>query len=165
MDALWDWVWSRHANVLSWYIRPLFLLPLAWFAYRRSGWGIAATLVVLATSMAWFPQPAQPDPKVLEFLRFEQDWLTGEWTTGKVVLTLLVPLALAAYCAAFWSRSLVWGLVVLNVMAVGKLTWGVLAGSGTGWAMAAPALAGLLIGDLVIVAALLYRRRRRISPP
>lgn len=161
MDVFWDWIWARHANVLSWYIRPLFLLPLAWFAYRRSGWGIAVTVVALVSSMAWFPAPAQPDPKVLEFLAFEQDWLVGDWTAGKVVMTLLVPLALTAYCAAFWRRSLVWGLVVLNVMAFAKLAWGVLAGSGSGWAMIAPASAGLVIGDAVIVAALIYRRRRR----
>lgn len=159
VDVVWDWLWSRHANVLSWYIRPLFLLPLAWFAYRRNGWGIAATLIALVSSMAWFPGPQQPDPKVLEFLRFEQDWLTGDWTTGKVILTLLVPVALAAYCAAFWRRSLVWGLVVLNAMAIGKLGWGVLAGSGTGWAMVGPALAGLVVGDIVLLAVLMYRRR------
>jgi hypothetical protein len=106
---------------------------------------------------------AEPDPKVLEFLAFEQDWLTGGWTVGKSVLTLLVPLALGAYCAAFWRRSLGWGLVVLNVMAIGKLGWGVLAGSGTGWAMTVPALAGLVIGDAAIIAALVVSRRRRRS--
>src|SRR3712207_5386511 len=62
--------YDRHGNILSWYVRPLFLLPLAWFAYRRSGWGVAATLVALATSMFWFPAPAEPDPRVLEFLQF-----------------------------------------------------------------------------------------------
>jgi hypothetical protein len=161
--SAWDWVWDRHANVLSWYVRPLFLVPLAWFAFRRSGWGIAGTLLALATSMAWFPAPAEPDPKVLEFLAFEQDWLTGGWTVGKSVLTLLVPLALGAYCVAFWRRSLGWGLVVLNVMAIGKLGWGVLAGSGTGWAMTVPALAGLVVGDAAIIAALVLSRHRRRS--
>jgi hypothetical protein len=162
----WDWVWDRHANVLSWYVRPLFLVPLAWFAFRRSGWGIAATLVALATSMAWFPAPERPDPKVIEFLAFEKDWLTGDWTVAKTVLTLLVPLALAAYCAAFWHRSLAWAFVVLNAMAVGKLTWGVVAGSGTGWAMALPALAGLFVCDAVLVAAwfVVRRRRTRLKP-
>ncbi len=29
------------------------------------------------TSMFWFPAPATPDPRVEEFLAFEQDWLTG----------------------------------------------------------------------------------------
>jgi hypothetical protein len=159
-----DWIWQRHQNLWSWYIRPLFLLPLAWFAYRRSGIGITLTLVALATSMFWFPAPATPDPRVEEFLAFEQQWLNGGWDRTKVLLTLLVPVALAAYCAAFWRRSLPWGLVVLNVMAVGKLAWGVLAGDGTGWAMTAPALIGLAVGDVVLVAVWLRVRRRSRQP-
>ena len=155
-----DWAFDRHANALSWYIRPLFLLPLAYFAYRRSGWGMAGTLVALATSMFWFPAPAQPDPQVLEFLDFERAWLTGDWDAQKIALTLLVPLSLAAYRLAFWRRSLLWGLVILNLMAGGKLLWGVIAGDGTGWAMTVPALAGLVVGDAVLVWVLLRARRR-----
>jgi len=49
------WAWARHHNVLSWYVRPLFLLPFCYFAYRRSLWGIVLTVVALATSMFWFP--------------------------------------------------------------------------------------------------------------
>jgi len=30
------WAWERHHNPLSWWIRPLFLIPFAFFAYRRS---------------------------------------------------------------------------------------------------------------------------------
>jgi hypothetical protein len=26
-----DWIWQRHQNMWSWYIRPLVLIPLAWF--------------------------------------------------------------------------------------------------------------------------------------
>ncbi|WP_448616645.1 hypothetical protein [Modestobacter sp. URMC 112] len=159
-----DWAFDRHANVLSWYVRPLFLLPLAFFAHRRSGWGIAGTLVALATSIAWFPAPAQPDPRVLEFLDFERDWLTGDWDAQQVLLSLLGPLSLAAFCLAFWKRSLTWGLVILNTMAVGKLAWGVLAGNGTGWAMTAPALAGMVIGDVVLLGVLRRRRARRHQP-
>ncbi len=156
-----DWAYDRHANVLSWYIRPLFLLPLAWFAYRRSGWGIAATLIALATSMFWFPAPDRPDPQVLEFLDFERDWLSGNWDAQKILLSLLVPLSLIAYCLAFWRRSVLWGLVILNLMAGSKLLWGVVAGDGTGWAMTAPALAGLLIGDVVFLWVLRRIRARR----
>jgi hypothetical protein len=90
-QALAAWAWARHHNVLSWYVRPLFLLPLAWSAHRRSATGIAVTLVGLATSMAWFPAPARVDPRVAEFLRFEQEWLTGEWTGRKVLLAMLAP--------------------------------------------------------------------------
>ena len=55
LESLAEWAWARHHNVLSWYVRPLFLLPLAWSAHRRSPAGVAVTLVALATSMAWFP--------------------------------------------------------------------------------------------------------------
>jgi hypothetical protein len=154
-----EWAWARHHNVLSWYVRPLFLLPLAWSAHRRSPAGIAVTLVGLATSMAWFPAPARVDPRVDEFLRFEQEWLTGEWTGRKVLLTVLSPLSLGAYCLAFWRRSPGWGLVVLNAMAAGKVLWGVVSGRGTGWAMLAPAGAGLAVGDVVLVVAARSRRR------
>ena len=34
--SFWDWLWQRHHNQLSWYIRPLFLIPFCWFAYRSS---------------------------------------------------------------------------------------------------------------------------------
>lgn len=154
-----EWAWQRHHNVLSWYIRPLFLLPLAWCAYRRSGAGIAVTLIALGSSMFWFPAPAVADPEVERFLAFEQGWLTGDWTPLKIGLTLLVPAGLAAFCLAFWKRSLPWGAVLLNVMAIGKLAWGVTAGAGSGWAMTVPALAGLLLGDLALIA-VMHRRRR-----
>src|SRR3712207_9488974 len=105
-----DWAFDRHANPLSWYIRPLFLIPLAWFAHRRSGWGIAGTLVALATSMFWFPAPAQPDPQVLEFLQDEVDWIVSPWTPVKWALALATPLCLGLLAAAFWRRSWVFGL-------------------------------------------------------
>ncbi|HEX8347439.1 MAG TPA: hypothetical protein VF657_22290 [Actinoplanes sp.] len=156
-----NWAYDRHGNVLSWYVRPLFLLPLAWFAYRRSGWGIAGTLVALASSMFWFPAPAVPDPRVEEFLEFEKAWLAGDWDSRKILFTLLVPVAIGSYCLAFWRRSVGWGVVILNVMAVGKLLWGVLAGDGTGWAMTAPALTGLLIGNAVLLFVVRRQRTRR----
>ena len=56
-QALAAWAWARHHNVLSWYVRPLFLLPLAWSAHRRSPAGTAVTLVGLVTSMAWSRHP------------------------------------------------------------------------------------------------------------
>ena len=163
-----DWAFDRHANVLSWYIRPLFLLPLAWFAYRRSGWGIAGTLIALATSIFWFPAPAVPDPQILEFLDFEREWLTGTWDLQKVGQAMLAPLALTVYCVAFWRRSVVWGLVLLNVMAAGKLLWGVVVGDGTGWAMTVPGLVGLLICDVAVLWGLRQlqaRRKRAASEP
>lgn len=54
MEVLSDflaWAWARHHNVLSWYIRPLFILPYIYFAYKRSWKGLAVTVIALATSM------------------------------------------------------------------------------------------------------------------
>jgi hypothetical protein len=158
--GLGDWVWARHTNELSWYVRPLFLVPLAWAASRRSAWGIALTLLALVTSMAWFPAPARPDPQVLAFIAFEREWLAADWDAGKIALALLAPVSLAAYCAAFWRRSLVWGLVVLNAMALGKVLWAVVSEDG-GVAVIVPALLGLAIGDAVVLAAARWVRRPR----
>ena len=41
-----------HHNVLSWYIRPLFLLPLCYFTRRRSCSGVVQILAALAIGVA-----------------------------------------------------------------------------------------------------------------
>src|SRR3712207_5557700 len=90
------WAWARHHNVLSWYVRPLFILPFCYFAYRRSLFGILITLLALATSMFWFPAPEQASPAVNEMLRAEKDYLISNWTAWKVLVALVVPLTFAA---------------------------------------------------------------------
>jgi len=159
LTDLWDWAWQRHTNELSWYVRPLFLVPLAWAAWRRSGWGVALTVVGLLTSMAWFPAPAVPDPQVLSFVEFEMDFLTGDWTVGKALTAALAPLAMAAFCAALWRRSLAWGLVLLNAMALGKIAWATVSDDG-GIAVVVPALVGLAIGDAALLGARAWVRTR-----
>jgi hypothetical protein len=156
LEGCLSWAWERHHNVLSWYVRPLFILPLAYSSYRRSLFGIVHTLVALATSMFWFPAPGRVDPKVGEFLAFEWEWLTGEWTAEKLVSALAVPLILGVLCLAFWKRSLLWGLAIVNAIAVTKMAWGIVDGAGSGWVMLAPALAGLVVCN----AAVLYAARR-----
>ena len=51
LDEFLSRAWARHHNPLSWYIRSLFLLPFCYFAYKRSMWVIALTLLALATSI------------------------------------------------------------------------------------------------------------------
>jgi hypothetical protein len=165
MGELLTWAWERHANVLSWYIRPLFVLPLAWFSYRRSPSGITLTLIALATSIAWFPAPAQVDPTIAQFLAFEREWLTSGWTTEKIVQAVLAPASLAALCVVFWKRSLVLGLVVITTMALGKMAWGVIEGDGTGWAMQVPALVGLVLCDAAVLYAAGRARKARATRP
>ena len=158
------WAWARHHNVLSWYIRPLFLLPFCYFAYRRSLWGIVLTVVALATSMFWFPAPEHASPGAIEFLAVEREYLTNDWTLWKVLLGLVVPVSFAALAVAFWRRSLAWGLAVINAMVLIKIAWSFYFGDESGGLTLLPsALAGLTVCDAVIV--YVVRRMRRGSSP
>jgi hypothetical protein len=122
-DEFAAWVWARHHNELSWYIRPLFLPPFCYFAYRLSLWGVVLTMVALATSMFWFPAPEHASPRAAEFLSVEREYLTGDWPLWKVLLALVVPISFAALAVAFWKRSLVRGLAVINAMVLVKIVW------------------------------------------
>ena len=158
------WAWARHHNELSWYIRGLFLLPFCYFAYKRSLWGIVLTVLALATSMFWFPAPQRVDPKAVAFLAVEREYLTSDWTFTKILLALLVPVSFAALAVAFWRRSLVWGLAVINAMVLVKLVWSFYFGDTSGGLTLLPsALAGLAVCDAVILYFL--RRTRKGSSP
>lgn len=158
------WAWARHHNELSWYIRPLFLLPFCYFAYKRSLLGIVLTVLALATSMFWFPAPEQANPRAAEFLAVEREYLTGDWTLWKVLLALLAPISFAALAVAFWKRSLVWGLAVINAMVLVKIVWSFYFGDASGGLVLLPsALAGLAVCDAVIL--YVVRRMRRGSSP
>jgi hypothetical protein len=151
------WAWARHHNVLSWYIRPLFLLPFCYFAYKRSLWGIVLTVVALATSMFWFPAPEHSSPAVNEMLASEREYLTANWTLWKVLIALLVPLGFAALALAFWRRSLAWGLAVINAMVLFKVGWTFLFSTEAGAMSHLPAaVLGLVVCDALI----LYVMRR-----
>jgi hypothetical protein len=151
------WAWARHHNVLSWYVRPLFILPFCFFAYRRSLLGIVLTLLALATSMFWFPAPEHASPAVNEMLRAEEAYLTANWTHWKVLIALLVPLTFAALGLAFWKRSLVWGLAVVNAAILFKIAWTFLFSTEAGAMSHLPAaVLGLVVCDALI----LYVMRR-----
>ena len=144
-DSFFNWVFARHQNQLSWYIRPLFLIPFCYFAYKRSLSGIFGTVFLLLTSMFWFSQPDVVNDKVEAFLTMERDYLNGDWGVAKILITLLVPVSLAALAAAFWKRSLWLGISVLIFIAVAKMYWSVAFGGVSGSSVMAPALIGLLI--------------------
>ncbi|MGH3147815.1 MAG: hypothetical protein ACRDTR_18640, partial [Rubrobacter sp.] len=166
LDEFAAWAWERHHNILSWYIRVLFLLPFCYFAYQRSLWGMVLTLVALATSMFWFPVPARPDPRVLEFLAMEREYLTGEWTTAKILLGLLVPGSLAALALVFWKRSIVYGLVLINAIVLVKLAWSFYFGETSGGLTLLPSqLLGLAVLNAAVLYVLRRRRKRTLSNP
>jgi hypothetical protein len=162
-DEFVAWAWARHHNVLSWYIRPLFFLPFCFFAYRRNLWGIVLTLLALATSMFWFPVPENPSPAVNEMLASEREYLTADWTLWKVSIALLVPLTFVALGLAFWKRSLVWGLAVVNAAILFKIGWTFLFSTEAGAMSHLPAaMLGLALCDALILY-IMRRMRARSS--
>lgn len=142
-QTFYDWIWARHHNVLSWYIRPLFLIPFCYFAYKRSLAGILGTVFALATSMAWFSAPAGVSESVNQFLEMERQYLFSDWGAAKILMSLLVPASFTLLGAAFWKRSLWFGISVLVFIAVAKMIWSVSFGGESGKSIFAPALIGL----------------------
>lgn len=149
-EAFFQWAFQRHQNQLSWYIRPLFLIPFCFFAYKRSLAGLFGTMFLLLTSMFWFPRPETVGERVLAFLQMEQDYLMGDWNLPKILISLLIPVSLAALAYAFWRRSLWMGVSVLVVIAVAKTLWSFAFGGASGAAVVAPALIGLVVSIAVL---------------
>jgi hypothetical protein len=156
-----SWVWARHHNELSWYVRPLFLLPFCFFAYRRSLLGIPFTLLVFPTSLFWFPAPENPSSRVEDYLAWERTFLTEGSIAARVALALLVVGFFVALAAAFWMRSWLWGLAVLNAGTLLIVIWSVAFGGAAGWASLAPSIFTLIVTDAVILLAMRFLRRHR----
>ena len=144
------WAFERHQNMLSWYIRPLFIIPFCYFAYKRSWAGISVTIFLLFTSMLWFPTPDVVSEEALQFLQLEMDYLNSSWGLAKVLMTLLVPLSLIALGAAFWKRNLLFGISVIVLIAVAKILWSAVYGGEAGMSILAPAIVGLIICVVLI---------------
>jgi hypothetical protein len=81
-----------------------------------------------------------------------------------VLLALLVPASFATLAVAFWKRSLVWGLAVINAMVLVKVVWSFYFGEASGGLTLLPsAVVGLAVCDAVILY-VVRRRCRRSSP-
>jgi len=156
-----SWVWARHHNELSWYVRPLFLLPFCFFAYRRSVWGIVVTLLIFPTSLFWFPAPEKSSPRVEGYLDWELQFLIEGSVVARAVLLMLVIGFFVALATAFWKRSWLWGLAVLNAGTLLKVIWSVAFGGEAGWASLAPSLFTLAVTDAAILLTARWLKRRR----
>ena len=94
----------------------------------------------------------------------EREYLTGDWTTAKILLALLVPISFAALGLVFWKRSIVYGLVLINAIVLIKLAWSFYFGDESGGLTLLPsALAGLAVCDAVVLYVLRRRRKRSLS--
>ena len=144
-DAFFTWAFARHHNILSWYIRPLFIIPMVIFAFKKSYTGIFASIFALFTSMFWFPVPASTNPQVLEFLAFEMAYLKEPWTAPKIVMSLAVPLFFFMLLTAAWRRNWKWLLGVIIGAAVLKIIWSVAFSGEAGMSILKPALLGLVV--------------------
>ncbi|MBM9500522.1 hypothetical protein JWG44_09710 [Leptospira sp. 201903071] len=140
-----NWAFLRHQNLLSWYIRPIFLIPLCYFSYLRSFGGISLTFFLLLTSMFWFPIPDQVGPSVKEFLSFELSWLQGEWNFEKILLSFFPPALLFVLSFAFWKKNLWAGLGILVLIPFLKITWSIFYGGASGASILKPAIFGLVV--------------------
>lgn len=149
-NSFFNWAYERHQNQLSWYIRPLFLIPFCYSAYKRSWTGISVTVFLMLTSMFWFPKPDAVSSQVKDFLQMEMDYLLGDWSLSKILITLLVPVSLTTLAVAFWKRNLYFGISVMIFIAVAKMAWSVAFGGDAGKSIFIPAVVGLIICIVLI---------------
>ncbi len=164
MDWLQDfatWAWDRHHNPLSWYIRPMFIIPFCYFAYRRSLGGVLLTIFGLLTSMFWFPKPDAPDAQVVEFLRMEKEYLLGPWPWWKILISATIPAWFFWLALALWTRSFISGAAAITAAMAGKLAWSFYFGNESAWTLVPPSVIGLLICYGALYA--LYRYSLRTS--
>jgi len=140
-----DCVFERHHNQWSWYLRPLFLMPFCYFAYKKSFAGMMVSIFALFTSMFWFPKPEIVSESVINFLEFEKEYLYGKWSLSKLLLTLTIPISFIALGLAFWKRSVIIGIGVVVLMATGKMVWSIQNAGESGKSILIPAILGLLI--------------------
>lgn len=144
-EAFFEWVFDRHHNQWSWYLRPIFLIPFCYFAYKQSWSGISITIFSLFTSMFWFNKPTIVSEDVIEFLQYEKEWLYGTWNYKKVLMMTTIPISFIALGLAFWKRSLLMGLGVIVLMATGKIIWSIYNAGEAGKSIIIPAVIGLLL--------------------
>ncbi len=163
-QTFFDWVFDRHHNQWSWYIRPIFIIPFCFFAYKRNWAGISITIFCLFTSMFWFSRPEVVSENVKTFLQFEKDWLYGTWDYKKILLILTVPLSFFALGLAFWKRSLAAGLGVVILMATGKIVWSLQNAGESARSIIIPAIVGLIICSGLIVFGLRIVEREKEKP-
>ncbi|ACA40161.1 hypothetical protein J2D69_10630 [Lysinibacillus sphaericus] len=157
---LLDWAFARHHNQFSWYIRPIFIIPFCFFAFKRSLAGISFTLFCIFTSMFWFPEPTTVDTIVQEFLQYEVDYLTGDWELGKILLTLMVPLSLTLLALAFWQRNIWFGFSIMAFIAIGKVGWSILFVGNSGKSIIIPATFGLIVCMVFVYLGITRSKRR-----
>lgn len=154
-----DWAFNRHLNPLSWYIRPIFLLIICFFAYKRSWKGILITFIVMTSSMVWFPAPDEINPQMQQVLEFEKKVLSTPVSASITLATMFSFLSLVIL--AFWKHSLKWGLIIVNITVVGKLIFSLIFTGEAGWGTLPVTIFGLVIFNLIAFISYKYLKRQK----
>ncbi|USK42269.1 hypothetical protein [Cytobacillus oceanisediminis] len=154
-----DWSFQRHLNPLSWYIRPVFLIVLVYFAYKRSWTGVILTFVLMMSSMVWFPAPETVNRQMQVVLEYEQRLLSNPVSATLTIALMMVFVVLILI--AFWKHSLIFGLIILNVALIGKVILSLLFTGENGWAPIGNTIFGLVLVN-GIGAFLMYRKRKKL---
>jgi hypothetical protein len=150
------WAFQRHLNPLSWYIRPVFLIVLVYFAYKRSWEGVIITFVFMMSSMVWFPAPKTINPQMQEVLEYEQMLLSDPVSAILTIAVMMVSVGLILI--SFWKHSLKLGLIILNVSLIGKVILSLLFTGENGWGPLGTIIFGLILVN-GIGAFIMYRKR------
>ena len=157
-ESFAQWTFARHGNILSWYARPLLLLPLCYAALKQSWAGVGWSIFAIVTSMAWFPMPDTPRPEVIAFLEMEKALLAQGWNLANTLGLLAVLGYGALLIAAFWHQSWKLGLGVAALGAAGKSVWSVVFSPESGTSVLPFAAAGFAV---LVTGVLLIRAMRR----
>jgi hypothetical protein len=166
MDTLVDflnWAWARHHNPLSWYVRPLFILPFCYFAYKKSVRGMMLTVVAVTSSMFWFAPPDTPDPKATAFLAVERQLITGPLTLSRLILTALIPIWFIALAAVLQRRLWVAAAFVIVAGTPLKVAWSFYVGGASAWAIVPPVALGNAVCAVVLTYAYWRTKRRPVG--
>ena len=139
------WTFQRHRNILSWYIRPLFIIPIIWSAYKKRFSGISISVFGLFTSMFWFPKPNITNPEIAKFLNFEANYLKSGWTMDKIALFFTVIIFFIFIIVSTWTKNWKLLLLILIATAILKIFNSYLLTGNSALSMLKPAVAGLIV--------------------
>ncbi len=148
-DELLNWAYKRHQNQLSFYIRPLLLLPYCWFAYKKSISGMAISFLMIMTSMFWFNEPAEPNEDVALFLEMEKNWIKQPLTWYKTLEIMLIPITFFLLALTFWTKNIFVGYLIFSTSILMKILWSVDL-SNEGYVIIIPAVMGIALAGIFI---------------
>ena len=153
-----EWAFIRHHNILSWYIRPLFIIPIILGALKKSYAIIFVTIFCLFTSMFWFPEPKKVNESVIKFLDFEKNYLTNGWTVDKIFVLLAILLFFIFLLYTTWNRNWKYLLFTTVFSAILKVIHSIIFGGKSGLSIVKPAFLGAII--CVLVVWFVFKKRR-----